>query len=163
MVPDGGNVSSSDVALTVSKANAATLYISIGTNFKNYQDIKANPVQKAEDYLNSAQKKTYILALNDHVAAFSKMFGRVKLDLGTTDSIRKPTNVRVKKFAKANDPQMAALYFQFGRYLLICSSQPGGQPANLQGIWTDQLRPAWDSKYTVNINSEKRKSRSTRI
>ncbi len=154
IVPEGGSISSSDVALTVSKANAATVYISIGTNFKNYQDITANPVQKAEDYLASALKKNYQLALNDHVAAFSKMFDRVKLDLGTTDSIRKPTDVRVKEFAKANDPQMAALYFQFGRYLLICSSQPGGQPANLQGIWTDQLFPAWDSKYTVNINTE---------
>lgn len=154
VVPEGGSISSSDVALTVSKANAATVYISIGTNFKNYQDITANPVQKAEDYLALALKKNYQLALSDHVAAFSKMFDRVKLDLGTTDSIRKPTDVRVKEFAKANDPQMAALYFQFGRYLLICSSQPGGQPANLQGIWTDQLFPAWDSKYTVNINTE---------
>lgn len=154
IVPEGGSISASDIALTVSKANSATVYISIGTNFKNYQDISANPVQKAEEYLAPALKKNYQLALNDHVAAFSKMFDRVKLDLGTTDSIRKPTDVRVKEFAKANDPQMAALYFQFGRYLLICSSQPGGQPANLQGIWTDQLFPAWDSKYTVNINTE---------
>ena len=82
------------------------------------------------------------------------MFARVKLNLGVTDSVKKPTNVRIKEFAKANDPQLAALYFQFGRYLLISSSQPGGQPANLQGIWTDLLFPAWDSKYTVNINTE---------
>ncbi len=155
VVPEGGNVSASDVALTVGKANAATVYISIGTNFKNYQDITADPVQKAEGYFGSSSKKELwewrktIIWLR-----FSSMFNRVKLDLGTTDSIRKPTDVRVKEFAKANDPQMAALYFQFGRYLLICSSQPGGQPANLQGIWTDQLSPAWDSKYTVNINTE---------
>ena len=154
IVSEGGSVASSDVALNVSNANAATVYISIGTNFKNYQDISADPVQKAEDYLALALQKNYTLALNDHVAAFQKMFNRVKLDLGITDSIRKPTDLRVKEFAKANDPQMAALYFQFGRYLLICSSQPGGQPANLQGIWTDQLFPAWDSKYTVNINTE---------
>jgi alpha-L-fucosidase 2 len=154
VVPEGGSVSSSDVALNVSKANAATVYISIGTNFKNYQDITDDPMRKAEDYLASAQKKAYSVAFNEHVAAFQKMFNRVNLDLGTTDSIRKPTDVRVKEFAKANDPQMATLYFQFGRYLLICSSQPGGQPANLQGIWTDQLFPAWDSKYTVNINTE---------
>jgi alpha-L-fucosidase 2 len=154
IVPEGGSISASDLALTVSKANSATVYISIGTNFKNYQDITANPVQKAEDYLASAQKNAYAETLKQHESAFQKMFNRVKLDLGSTDSIRKPTDVRVKEFAKANDPQMAALYFQFGRYLLICSSQPGGQPANLQGIWTDQLRPAWDSKYTVNINTE---------
>jgi alpha-L-fucosidase 2 len=154
IVPEGGSISSDDLALTVSKANAATVYISIGTNFKNYQDITDNPVEKAQDYLSKVQKKVYQDILDHHVFSFQKMFNRVKLDLGTTDSIRKPTDIRIKEFAKANDPQLAALYFQFGRYLLICSSQPGGQPANLQGIWTDQLFPAWDSKYTVNINTE---------
>jgi alpha-L-fucosidase 2 len=154
VVPEGGNVSSGDVSLTVTNANAATVYISIGTNFKNYQDISDNPVLKAENYLTSPLKKSYSQALGDHATAFRKMFDRVSLDLGTTDSVLKPTDVRVKEFPKANDPQMAALYFQFGRYLLISSSQPGGQPANLQGIWTDLLSPAWDSKYTVNINTE---------
>jgi alpha-L-fucosidase 2 len=154
VVAEGGTVSSNDVALNVSKADAATVYISIGTNFINYQDISDDPVRKAEKYLNEALKKKYVNALNDHVTTFRRMFDRVTLNLGVSDSIRKPTDVRVKEFSKANDPQLAALYFQFGRYLLICSSQPGGQPANLQGIWTDQLFPAWDSKYTVNINTE---------
>lgn len=65
-----------------------------------------------------------------------------------------PTDVRLKNFAAGNDPQFAALYFQFGRYLLIASSQPGGQPANLQGLWNDKMSPPWDSKYTININTE---------
>ena len=154
IIPEGGSISPGEVSLTVTNANAATVFISIGTNFKNFRDITANPIEKAEDYLVLAQKIAYAELLKQHEAAYQPMFNRVNIDLGTTDSIRKPTDVRVKEFSKANDPQMAALYFQFGRYLLICSSQPGGQPANLQGIWTDQLFPAWDSKYTVNINTE---------
>lgn len=154
IIPEGGTVTSTDLALTVANANAATIYISIGTNFKKYNDISGDPVQKAESFLIKAIEKPYITALSDHITAFQKQFNRVQLDLGTTDSVKKSTDVRVKEFAKGNDPQMAALYFQYGRYLLISSSQPGGQPANLQGIWTDQLFPAWDSKYTVNINTE---------
>jgi alpha-L-fucosidase 2 len=154
VVAEGGSVSSSDLALTVTNANAATVYISIGTNFKKYDDVSGDPLLKATGYMNEAISKPYSAAKNDHVQAFQKQFKRVELDLGTTDSVNKPTDVRVGEFSMANDPQMAALYFQFGRYLLISSSQPGGQPANLQGIWTDQLFPAWDSKYTVNINTE---------
>ncbi len=97
-------------------------------------------------------KKDFIQALNDHIADYQKYFRRVSLDLGLTDSVKNPTDVRLENFAKGNDPQLVTLYFQFGRYLLISSSRPGGQPANLQGIWNDQLTPAWDSKYTVNIN-----------
>ena len=78
----------------------------------------------------------------------------MQLDLGKTPFSDSPTNRRIRDFAKTNDPQLVSLYFQFGRYLLISSSQPGGQPANLQGIWNDKLFPAWDSKYTVNINTE---------
>ncbi|HEU4610232.1 MAG TPA: glycoside hydrolase family 95 protein, partial [Chitinophagaceae bacterium] len=88
------------------------------------------------------------------MAAYKKYFNRVSLDLGTTDAVDKPTNVRIAEFAQGNDPALAALYFQFGRYLLISSSLPGSQPANLQGKWNDKLSPPWDSKYTVNINTE---------
>src|SRR6185295_631233 len=79
---------------------------------------------------------------------------RVKLDLGTTDAARLPTNERLKNFTSVNDPQFVTLYYQYGRYLLISSSQPGGQPANLQGIWNHRMDPPWDSKYTININAE---------
>ena len=92
--------------------------------------------------------------LKDHIADYQKYFNRVNIDLGVTDAAKNPTDVRIKEFAKGNDPQMAALYFQFGRYLLISCSSPGGQPATLQGLWNDQLMPPWDSKYTVNINTE---------
>src|SRR5438105_15307865 len=88
------------------------------------------------------------------VAYYQKLFQRVHLDLGTTPSAKLPTDQRLKNVAKQPDPDLAALYFQFGRYLLIASSRPGGQPANLQGLWNDELKPPWDSKWTVNINTE---------
>ncbi|MDP4208864.1 MAG: glycoside hydrolase family 95 protein [Bacteroidota bacterium] len=154
IVTAGGSVSSSDTSLTVNNADAATIYISIGTNFKSYKDISGNATEMADAYLQKALKKNYDQALKDHIADYQSYFKRANLDLGVTDAAKKPTDVRLEQFAKGNDPQFVALYFQFGRYLLISSSRPGGQPANLQGIWADQLNPAWDSKYTVNINTE---------
>jgi alpha-L-fucosidase 2 len=150
----GGNVSASDTALSVSNADIATLYISIASNFRDYNDISADAGERVNTYLQNALKKSYDQALKDHMADFQKYFKRVSLNLGVTDSVKKPTDIRLEQFAKGNDPQLVELYFQFGRYLLISSSRPGGQPANLQGIWNDQLTPPWDSKYTVNINTE---------
>ncbi|MDZ7723872.1 MAG: hypothetical protein U5R06_13955 [candidate division KSB1 bacterium] len=92
--------------------------------------------------------------LNDHIADYQRYFNRVRLYLGVTDSVNNPTDIRIEQFAQAHDPQLVALLFQYGRYLLISSSRPGSQPANLQGIWNHRLLPAWDSKYTVNINTE---------
>lgn len=138
----------------LSGVDAATLYISIATNYKNYKDISGNPEQTAAGYLNAAVQKDYVSVREAHTAAYHHYFDRVKLDLGTTDAAHLPTNVRIKRFAEGDDPQLAALYFQFGRYLLISGSQPGGQPLTLQGIWNDKLMPPWDSKYTININTE---------
>src|SRR5262249_36469209 len=89
-----------------------------------------------------------------HVADHRRLFRRVALDLGTTAAADLPTDERLKAAARQDDPQLAALYFQFGRYLLIASSRPGGQPANLQGLWNDQMKPPWDSKWTTNVNTE---------
>jgi alpha-L-fucosidase 2 len=150
----GGNLSATDTALNVTSADVATIYLSIGTSFNNYNDISGNADERANAYLQNALKKNYDHILADHIADFQKYFNRVNLDLGVTDSVKNPTDIRLERFAKGNDPQLVALYFQFGRYLLISSSRPGGQPANLQGIWNDQLTPPWDSKYTVNINTE---------
>jgi alpha-L-fucosidase 2 len=154
VVTIGGSVTAGDTVLTVENADVATIYISIATNFKKYNDLGGDEVEISENYLKTALKKDYDQALKDHIADYRKYFSRVSLDLGSTDSVKNTTNVRLAQFSKGNDPQLAALYFQFGRYLLISSSRPGGQPANLQGIWNDQLIPAWDSKYTVNINTE---------
>jgi len=154
IVSSGGTVSATDTSLKVSHADIATIYISMATNFNNYHDISGNATERVNTYLQNALKKNYHQALNDHITDYQSYFKRVNLELGITDSVKNPTDKRIEQFAKGNDPQLVSLYFQFGRYLLICSSRPGGQPANLQGIWNDQLSPPWDSKYTVNINTE---------
>ena len=154
VINSNGEISSNDTSLSVSGADSVTIYISIATNFVNYNKLGADQLKLAENYLSGALKKNYDQALKDHITYYQKFFNRVKLDLGVTDSVKNPTNVRINDFASGNDPQLVSLYFQFGRYLLISSSEPGGQPANLQGIWNDQLYPPWDSKYTVNINTE---------
>ena len=150
----GGSDSATGVSVVVKNADTANIMISIATSFVNYQDISASAGERATAYLQRAEKKSYEQALQEHILDYQQYFNRVHIDLGVTDSVKNPTNVRIEQFAQANDPQLAALYFQFGRYLLISSSRPGGQPANLQGLWNDQLYPPWDSKYTVNINTE---------
>ncbi len=148
-------------AITVNDATSATIIISSATNFVNYNDISADAEAKALGYmtnfLNSG--KSYATALADHAARYQEQFGRVSLDLGSNAvQEQKDTETRIKEFRSqdGNDPGLVANYFQFGRYLLISSSQPGTQPANLQGIWNPNARqyPAWDSKYTANINVE---------
>lgn len=150
----GGTTTEGNGALAVKGADEATLYISTGTNFVNYRDLSANPDEKADACLKQAVAKSYKSLKAAHIKAYRHYFDRVSLHLGTTDAAAQPTDVRIKNFAKGDDPQLVELYFQFGRYLLISSSQPGGQPANLQGIWNDSMTPPWDSKYTTNINAE---------
>ena len=150
----GGSLeATSDSTLQVKNANSVTLYVSIGTNFVNYKDVSGNALSTAQKYLKQVNKN-YAKSKAAHINAYQKYFNRVSLDLGRNAQADKPTDVRVKEFSTSFDPQMAALYFQFGRYLLICSSQPGGQAANLQGIWNYQLRAPWDGKYTTDINVE---------
>jgi len=150
----GGSLIQSHDNLEIQQADEVILYVSIGTNFKKYNDLTADPEKKAQDILDRAVKVKYRQALASHTKKYQQQFNRVQMDLGTSPQASKTTDIRVQQFAKAHDPQLVALYFQFGRYLLISSSQPGGQPANLQGIWNDKLSPPWDSKYTVNINTE---------
>ncbi len=149
---EGGKVSVNDSIIKVEKANAVTLYISAATNFVDYQHVNANETHKATTLLRGAMKRTYVNALSMHVAKYQKYFSRVKLDLPLTEASKEQTDIRVKNFNKVYDPQLVALMFQYGRYLLISSSQPGGQPANLQGIWNKDLLAPWDGKYTININ-----------
>lgn len=149
----GGRATANDTALAVANATSVTIYIAISTNFINYKDISGDPIKRNERYLKNANKN-YAKALQAHTNAYQKFYHRVSLDLGRTSQADKPTNIRVKEFATANDPHLVALYFQFGRYLLISSSQPGGQPANLQGIWNNKTNPAWRCRYTTNINTE---------
>ena len=158
VVAEGGTQSadSSNKILKVSDADVAYIYISSATNFINYKDISGDSDAKALSYLNKFDKD-YEQAKNDHITRYQEQFGRVSLDLGSNSvQEKKPTDKRIEEFSNTNDPSLASLYFQFGRYLLISSSQPGSQPANLQGIWNPNAGqyPAWDSKYTTNINVE---------
>ena len=150
----GGSVFADGDSLVVNHADAAMLYISMASSFNNYKDISGDAGKRAFQYLQKALGRDPEQMLKEHVADYQQYFNRVHLDLGVTDSVKNPTDVRITQFAEGNDPQLVALLFQFGRYLLISSSRPGGQPANLQGIWNDRLDPPWDSKYTLNINTE---------
>ncbi|WP_083961575.1 glycoside hydrolase family 95 protein [Salinimicrobium terrae] len=151
---EGGELISENNTLKIQNANSATMYISIASNFKNYKDLSIDEEAKAEKYLSALEKKRSEEIYQTHLEDYQTYFNRVSLDLGETEAAKLPTNERIIKFKTGDDPGLVSLYFQFGRYLLITSSRAGTQPANLQGIWNDQLTPAWDSKYTVNINAE---------
>lgn len=152
---EGGTIArESDTAVHVSGASGADIFISIATNYVNYKDLGADEVKRATTYLNGAWKQSWAKLKQAHISAYQHYFNRVKIDLGTSPAAQLPTDERLKSFTADNDPQFAALYFQYGRYLLIAASQPGGQAANLQGIWNNLMSPPWDSKYTININTE---------
>lgn len=149
---EGGRVWLTDSTLTVSAADTVTLYVSIGTNFENYLSVNGNEQKHAATALKQAMHRPYDEALKLHVAKYASLFNRVKFELPETESSKEQTHLRIQNFNDGNDQQLVALMFQYGRYLLISSSQPGGQPANLQGIWNKDMLPPWDSKYTININ-----------
>lgn len=154
VVASGGRTTAADTTLHISGANSATIYVSIATNFKNYHDLSIDPQQKAAQLLDKALQRDYTTQLAAQIRFYQKYFNRVSLDLGSNSSAKLPTDQRIGNFKAVYDPQLLSLYFQFGRYLLISSSQPGDQPGNLQGKWNDRIKPAWDSKYTININTE---------
>lgn len=150
----GGKTEVSENGISVVNANEVTILISIATNFTDYKTLDTDEVSKSKKYIVASEQKTFNKLLKNHLASYQKYFKRVDFDLGTSKDSKNPTDVRIKNFATSYDPELVALYYQFGRYLLISSSQPGGQPANLQGIWNNSNKPAWDSKYTININTE---------
>ena len=154
VLADGGEVSIKDNAVHVEGADSATLLLVGATSFVRFDDISADPAARCVDYLKAIRRKSYNKLRADHVADHQELFRRVKLDLGGDASSNVPTDRRVVAAMETPDPILEAMYFQFGRYLLIACSRPGCQPANLQGLWCDKLQPAWDSKYTVNINTE---------
>ncbi len=149
----GGTMTCKDGVLSVENANEAILYVSIATNFNNYKDITGDAQERAKTFLNKALEHSYAETKKAHIAYFKTFMDKSSLDLGDNVSTE-TTDKRVENFAKTNDAHLVATYYKYGRYLLICASQPGGQPANLQGIWNDKMLPAWDSKYTTNINLE---------
>ncbi len=167
---EGGRQEFSNGKLVVTGANAATLILAGATNFRNYKDVSADPAARNDAAIATARRQDFAALEAAHVADHQRLFRRVSLDLGGTAAAAQPTDERIRAFAASRgdgqsrgaggparvstDPQLIALLFQFGRYLMIASSRPGGQPANLQGIWNESNQPPWGSKYTVNINTE---------
>ena len=151
----GGTVSQSNGQLSVLGADEATLYVTIGTNVINYKDITGDEVEQSRQRLHEALAMGWKQLKARHEQLYHRYYDRVRLDLGDDRYPRLPTDQRVSSFREHADNHLVATYFQFGRYLLICSSQPDNiNPANLQGIWNEKMLPSWDSKYTTNINLE---------
>ena len=153
-LPEGGTIKTDDVNLVIENANSVTIYFAAATNFLNYKDVSADQHQRVINYFKAIDGKNYNSILTSAIADHKKYFNRVSLQLADTENSFLPTPERVKKIQTEPDPSMAALSYQFGRYLMVGSSRPGTEPANLQGIWNDDMNPAWDSKYTTNINTQ---------
>ena len=154
-VTTDGKVTAKGDQLAISDATSATIYLAAATNYVNYKDVSGNPEQKTAQTLGKVANKSYPQLKSSHIANFQKLFNKFEVQFSENERTKLPTNERIVAFSKeANDPQLLALYIQYGRYLMISSSRPGTQPANLQGIWNDSLTPPWDSKWTVNINTE---------
>ena len=132
----------------------ATIIVSAATNFVNYHDVSGNAAQRNASYINKVSAMSFAQLEKRHVEAYQKQFNTVKLSLPADANAQLPTDQRLDKFTGSKDMAMVALMFNYGRYLLISSSQPGGQAANLQGVWNDNKNAPWDSKYTININTE---------
>jgi alpha-L-fucosidase 2 len=153
-LPEGGTLSLDWDELSVTGADAVTLLIAAATNFVSYKDVSGDPGARVEAVLSPAAGRSFEALKAAHLEEHRRLFRRVVLALTATPNSALPTDERLKSFDGANDPALGALVFQFGRYLLISSSRPGTQPANLQGIWNKDMNPMWDSKYTTNINTE---------
>jgi alpha-L-fucosidase 2 len=154
VLAQGGSTKAEGAAISVNAADSAILLVAANTSYKSYKDVSGNPRELTMKTIAAAEKKSFAGLRDAHIKEHQRLFHRVQLDLGSTDAAKLPTDERISNFAKGNDPQFAALYFQFARYLLISSSRPGGQAANLQGIWNESMDPPWGSKYTININTE---------
>ncbi len=154
VLAEGGETNATADSIRVSGADSATILVAAATSYRDYHDVSGNPEALTSRTIAEARMLPYERLRSNHVAEHRRLFRRVQLDLGHTAAMQLPTDQRIANFASADDPQLAALYFQYGRYLLISSSRPGSQPATLQGIWNDMMKPPWESKYTININTE---------
>jgi len=149
---EGGDIEVDYKTLHVRGATTATFVIAAATNFVNYKDVSGDHEARVEEVLQDISDRSYEDLKADHIAEHQSWFRRVSIELGDEGLSEMPTDERITRFADNPDPDLAALYYQFGRYLLIASSRPGTEAANLQGIWNDSANPSWDSKYTININ-----------
>ncbi|SFP84514.1 glycoside hydrolase family 95 protein [Parafilimonas terrae] len=148
-----GKINVTDTSLNIDKADAVTFYLVAATSFRNYHDVSGNPEDSCIKRLSALQHYSYPAIKARHVNNYQKLFNTFSVSFGNIDNTL-PADKRLMQPDKANDVSLIALYMQYARYLLISSSRPGGQPANLQGIWNNELAPPWGSKYTTNINLE---------
>ena len=154
VMADGGTINANSNSIAVTNADSVTILIALATSYKSYNDVGGNPEKIVKKQITAAARKNFDKLLAAHTKEHQRLFRRVSMDLGQSDAMKLPTDQRIRNFRNGNDPQFATLYFQFGRYLLISCSRPGGQPANLQGLWNESMNPSWQSKYTININTE---------
>ena len=150
----GGSFQVTDSGIAVNNADAALLTLTAATNYVGFEDLSGDPARRCVETLKALTGKEFEQLHRAHVADHQKLFRRVEINVGTSEKAAQPTDKRITAFGQGDDPQLAALYFQFGRYLMIACSRPGSQPANLQGLWNQSTNPPWESKYTVNINTE---------
>ncbi len=153
-IPEGGTMSVADDYLSIENADAVTMVIAAATNFVNYKDVSADPEKRVEKYFEQIKGKSYSEMVSAAVKDYQQYFERVTLELPKTDNSYLPTDKRMTGFKDKSDPNLASLCYNFARYVLISSSRPGTEAANLQGIWNEDMNPSWDSKYTTNINLE---------
>ncbi|GAB3263498.1 glycoside hydrolase family 95 protein [Larkinella harenae] len=154
-----GTVSADTAGIRIQNATEAVLLLTAATSFNGFDKCPdrdgRDEKQLADKYLKKALTKTVAVLRRDHVADYNRFFKRMTFSLGASPALTLPMDERLKRYAEGGaDPELEALYFQFGRYLLISSSRPGGIPANLQGLWNPMVRPPWSSNYTTNINTE---------
>ena len=154
ILTSGGESDINENKIIIRNADTVTIYLVAATNYINFRDVSANPKRRCQEYLENINDKPFSDIYQTHVRDYCSLFNRLNVDFGSSEAMNQPTNLRLKNFKTVSDPQFLALYMQYGRYLLIASSRPGTQPANLQGIWNDLLNPPWDSKWTTNINLE---------
>ena len=154
VLPRGGTLKMDRGRIEIEGADEVVLLATAATGYRRYDDIGGDPEEITRRQLAAAQQRGFDALRAAHVAEHRRLFRRVAIDLGHSEAEKLSTEERVERFADGNDPALAALYHQYGRYLLIASSRPGTQPANLQGVWNDLMDPPWGSKYTININTE---------
>jgi alpha-L-fucosidase 2 len=151
-----GKVTASGDRLRVAGAREVTLLVAAATSYVNYADVGGDPVAAVRAQTGNAARKPYNRLKSDHVAAHQALFKRMSIRLGKGETDPRPTHARIAagETDAGTDPGLAALYVQYTRYLLLSSSRPGAQPANLQGVWNEGNNPPWGGKYTININTE---------
>jgi alpha-L-fucosidase 2 len=158
VVAEGGKVDiilkDNNPYIRVTGANSVTLYLTAATNFIKYNDVSGDPVAKNDKIFENIENKQYKDILCDHIKDFGALFNRVSLNLSMKETVDVSTDKRFALFAEDKDPNFAALFFQYGRYLMISCSRPGNIPASLQGIWNKDVNPAWNGGYTTNFNFE---------